>query len=374
VTLDVRPRVPVAQNLLHRSRAAALASPVGVLDMRRCMACGFAWNAVFDASLVDYSAEYESDQSLSAAYRTHLDRVADTVEAALVGRDDVNAVEIGCGQGQVLALLAGRLGARAASLVGFDPTFRPASKLPPGARVEPVYFTEASRHLIGAAPDLVVTRHVIEHVADPLVFLRNIRAVCADGVPLVVETPNLQWILDNAVVQDLYYEHCSLFDAPALAAALAAAGFAVEAVGEAFGGQYLVAVARAGAPSSASRTAPVDNADYPARKAAAIARFEAALAADAAAGEVVALWGGASKGVTFALLVPDARRHLALAIDINPVRAGSFMPVTGIAVVPPQAARAAGVTKAYVMNPAYFAEIDAWCGAQGWALELAVPD
>lgn len=372
--LDRRSRVPVAQNLLYRSRAAALASPTGILDMLRCMACGFAWNAAFDAALVDYAGDYESDQSHSDAYRRHLGAVADVVETALGDREAVRAVEIGCGQGQVLALLAERLGPRAESLVGFDPSFRASSPLPAGARVERVYFTEATRHLVGAGPDLVVTRHVIEHVADPLGFLATIRAACDDGAALVVETPNLQWILDGAVIQDLYYEHCSLFDAPALARALRAAGFEAVEVSEAFGGQYLLAVARAGKASFAPRSAAVDAASYPARRAAALARLEAAVAADAASGETVALWGGASKGVTLALLLAERLRDVALAIDINPVRTGCFMPLTGLPVVAPEAARTAGVTKAWVMNPAYLPEIEAWCRDQDWPLKLAVID
>src|SRR5262249_62391260 len=53
------------------------------------------------------------------------------------------------------------------------------------------------------------------------------------------ETPCVDWILDNLVVWDFFYEHCSLFTRQALGRALARAGFAVGRIAHAFGGQYL---------------------------------------------------------------------------------------------------------------------------------------
>ncbi|HEY0013297.1 MAG TPA: class I SAM-dependent methyltransferase [Allosphingosinicella sp.] len=361
---------------MFRSRAAAIACPTGVLNMVRCMACGFAWNSAFDPALLTYDADYENDQTLSPAYRRHLEGVADVAESMLGGRGGITALEVGLGQGQFLAVLAGRLGERIERLIGFDPAFRPSSPLPPRAHVERTLFSEATRAKLEAAPDLVVTRHVIEHVADPVAFLRSIRAACAEGVPIVVETPNLEWILRGAVVHDLYYEHCSLFDPDSLRRALAAAGFVAEAVHETFGGQYLIAAARAAASPVQEREAPspVDNARYPERKAASLAAVTAALERDKAAGERVALWGGASKGVTLALLLGERRDPVELAIDVNPARAGTFMPVTGLPVVLPEAAREAGITKAYVMNPLYFGEIERDCRAAGWPIELVAID
>lgn len=361
---------------MFRSRAAALACPTGVLNMVRCLACGFAWNRAFDPALLTYDADYENDQTLSQAYRDHLEGVADVVESMLGDRGAITALEVGLGQGQFLAVLADRFGDRIERLIGFDPAFRPSSPLPLRARVERALFSEATRAKLEAAPDIVVTRHVIEHVADPVAFLRSIRAACAPGVPIVVETPNLDWILRGAVIHDLYYEHCSLFDPASLRRALAAAGFVTEAVHETFGGQYLVAAALASAlpVAAAESRSPIDNAGYAERKAASLADIAAALDRDAAAGKQVALWGGASKGVTLALLLGESRSALKLAIDVNPARAGTFMPVTGLPVVLPEAARAAGITKAYVMNPLYFGEIERDCRAAGWPIELVAID
>ncbi len=339
--------------------------------MVRCMACGFAWNAAFDPALLRYGADYENDQSHSALFGEHLDAVASHIGRRMAGRRAAAALEVGCGQGDFLHRLAGALGGGPLDLAGFDPAYRPGSAIPAGARVEREYFTRESGAKLRTPPDLVVSRHVIEHVADPLSFLRALRSVCAEGVPLFVETPSVQWVLDGAVAQDLYYEHCSLFDAASLRFALQRAGFAVEAISPFFGGQYMLAtaVAAAAVPPSMPETRP-SNAEYPARKAAIVERLAATLRSDSAAGEKVALWGAASKGVTLALLLGDSLSGLEAAIDINPARSGTFMPVTGLPVISAGQAQAASITKAYVANPLYLPEIDLFCRKRGWPLKL----
>lgn len=369
--LDFRPHVPIAQNLMFRSRQEALGCPVGTLRMVRCMSCGFAWNSAFDPALLLYGAEYENDQSHSALFGEHLDAVASHIARRMAGRRDAAVLEVGCGQGDFLHRLAGLLEERPRELVGFDPAYRPGSPIPAGARIERDFFTEAAGARLQTPPDLVVTRHVIEHVADPLAFLRALRSVCADGVPLFVETPSVQWILDGAVAQDLYYEHCSLFDAGSLGLALGLAGFEVEENSPCFGGQYMLASAVASADvAPAPPEARPSNADYPSRKAGTLERLAASIESDAAAGEKVALWGGASKGVTLALLLGDSLAHVEAAVDINPARSGTFMPVTALPVLSAAEAQAAGITKAYVANPLYLSEIARLCGARGWPLRL----
>jgi hypothetical protein len=59
-----------------------------------------------------------------------------------------------------------------------------------------------------------------------------------------------------------------------------------------------------------------------------------------------------------------------MAIDINPARQRTFMPMTGVPVVSPETARAAGVSRVYVMNPAYLGEIETYCREVGWDILL----
>jgi hypothetical protein len=73
----------------------------------------------------------------------------------------------------------------------------------------------------------------------------------------------------------------------------------------------------------------------------------------------IAVWGGASKGVIFALLSERLGRPIDIVIDINPAKQGKFLPGTGVRVQSPQEALAKLDKKAviFVMNSNYLSEI-----------------
>lgn len=357
--IDRQDGVPVMLNRLYRTREAALASPVGRLDMVACGGCGFVWNRAFDPGLIRYDGEYENDQTYSAVFHDHVTDVARRVIAA-APPGPLHVVEVGCGQGTFLRRIAAIAGDRLASATGFDPAWRgddgPTGE--PSLSLYRRYFGAETAALLPAPPTVVVSRHTIEHVPDPVAFLRAIRAGCGSApVRLVVETPCVGWILRTRAFQDFFYEHCSLFTADSLALALELAGFGAVEVGHVFGGQYLVAVATAGAPPNSSRRTPAVPESWCGARAAFVDRWRAEVAAARVLGPV-ALWGGGAKGATFAYLVDPAGELLSCAIDINIAKQGGFLPVTGLPVVSPATAAAIGVKAAFVMNPNYIPEIE----------------
>jgi hypothetical protein len=72
-----------------------------------------------------------------------------------------------------------------------------------------------------------------------------------------------------------------------------------------------------------------------------------------------AIWGGASKGVIFALLRARAGCPVRMVIDINPAKQDRYLPGTGLKVLSPERAMAqlAPGSTIYVMNSNYLEEI-----------------
>jgi Methyltransferase domain/C-methyltransferase C-terminal domain len=371
--LEARVEVPVLMNRLYDTPAAARAAVRGPLELVRCRACGFVWNSAFRAELIAYDGDYENDQTHSGVFARHFRERAEAVVAAAPAGEQVDVLEIGCGQGRFIEQVTAAAGGRLGSAEGFDPAWRGAEgDGPGGARIHRCYFDAASAGRMLRAPNLVVSRHTIEHVPDPVGFLTAIREALGpqSKARLFVETPCVDWIFERQAMQDFFYEHCSLFTAGSLALALRTAGFHAPQVSHVFGGQYLWAEAStAGDDESTVQPASTTEADLDGAHERFAAHWRDAVRAAAAEGPV-ALWGAGAKGVTFALMVDPESRAVDHVVDINPRKQGRFFPISALPVLSPEASAARAPRTIFVMNPNYLDEIAADLAARGQAPRL----
>ena len=348
-----RSQVPVHQNLVVIDQQAARSVTQGELDLAVCEDCGFVFNRAFDLSRLAYGEDYDNTQSCSAYFDAYLDGlVKDLVERQ--GIRDCTIVEVGCGKGQFLKKLVNYPGANNRGF-GFDPSYvGPDSDLDGRLIFQRCYYDDQCTDV---AADVVVCRHVIEHVPEPLTLLRAVRAALA-GAPkarVFFETPCVEWILRHQVVWDFFYEHCSLFTAASLSIAFERTGFAIERVEHIFGGQYLWLEARV-ASVEAKRPANIETAwlaqSYAANESTLMQKWLARLSALKSEGKV-ALWGAGAKGATFANLVDPACELIDCVVDLNPNKQGRYIPGTGHPIVHPADLPARDIRNAVLMNPNY---------------------
>lgn len=352
-----REAVPAHQNLLMESEDAALAAPRGDLRLACCPRCGFVHNRAFDPGRLSYGAGYDNTQTCSPSFRAHVEGlVRHLVEER--GVRGCHVVEVGCGQGDFLRRVV-EAGGPGTTGTGFDPAYTgPERDLDGRVSFQRRFYGPGCA---GVPADVVVCRHVIEHVPDPVGLLTAVRAALRGSADARVffETPTVEWILRNRVVWDFFYEHCSYFTGRSLAAAFEAAGFAAREVRHVFGGQYLWLEA---APASAPAAAPGDGGEvlrlareFAAAEPEVRAAYHAQLAEWGGKGGV-ALWGAGAKGATLADLIDPDRRLVACVVDLNPQKQGRYLPGTGHPIVDFRRLGALGVKTAVLMNPNYRAE------------------
>jgi hypothetical protein len=365
-----RAGVPVQQNLPVDSPEAAAAIPRGSLRMAVCANCGFVFNGAFEPELMEYGPGYNNDQTHSPAFRTHLDeRLRHLVDER--GVRGKRIVEVGCGNGAFLRKVVradpGNVG------YGFDPAYRGPLHEEQG-RLNFARSLYGPEHT-GLRADVVICRHVIEHVPRPLALLQAVRAaiVEAPSSRVFFETPCVDWILRNRVLWDFFYEHCSLFTTASLRTAFELAGFEVRSVQHVFGDQYLWIEAVPASSPAAATLAPGETPSlafgYGAGEAATLAEWRARLAGWASLGSF-AVWGAGAKGVTLLNLVDPARELVDCVVDLNPLKQGRYVPGTGHPVVAPGMLAARGVRRALMMNPNYRAETQALLDGAGLQVEL----
>ncbi len=375
--IEQRLNVPTLQNVTLATRETAKTVRCGALKMVQCGDCGFVWNAAFDPELICYDSSYNNDVIGSRFYQAHLCEMADRILASVPAGTDIHYVEIGCGEGDFLRLLHERGKGRIASAVGFDPAFTAHDKLPENAVVHPCCFTPAEIEKIPSQANVVCSRHTIEHVSDVHSFAANLAAAMAPGRQLFVETPDVDWILRNGAFQDFFYEHCALYNPYSISLLLSQYGLQSE-VTPVYNGQYMWVQAQ-----MLSETLPVASLPltedpwdlgqaYQAHRAELLDSWSSFLAGRKHKGPI-AVWGAASKGVTFSLIM-NSHEHqmIEVSIDLNQAKQGCYLPVTGTPVVSPEAARQLGVTTIVIMNPNYEAEIRNMIAEMGWDTEVTV--
>ena len=216
-----RERLPTMQNHRHTTRESALAAAYGELSILVCEKCGFAWNTTFEPALVRYDAEYENtvpSQIMAAHY--------EELVTGLTRRHDLSGglvVDIGCGNASVLNMLMAAIPHSRG--LGIDPAL-PRSAPEHDGRLRLVASPFAA-DLLEERPVLVLCRHVLEHIPDPISFLRTIVSATAElgPFPCYFEVPDLDWILRNEAFTDFCYEHCNYFTVGSLEQALLVAGF-----------------------------------------------------------------------------------------------------------------------------------------------------
>ena len=353
-----RSQIPVHQNLVMTSAQQATACHKGDLDFSLCAYCGFLFNRAFDLSALSYGDNYDNTQSHSQMFERYMDElVCDLIENQ--GVRNCTVVEVGCGKGVFLKKLISYPGANNKG-IGFDPSYVGEEELFDGKLKFVRQFYDASCAEIAA--DVVICRHVIEHVPWPLELLHSVRAAITNRphAKIFFETPCVNWILKNKVVWDFFYEHCSLFSKESLSAAFELAGFQVTDVRHIFEGQYLwlTAVPAQDIQPLFSPGLTLDLAQRYKQDETELLNNLAELITRLSQNGGVALWGAGAKGATLAYLLDPKVQTISAVIDVNPNKQGKFLPGSGHPIISPANLKTLGIRNVVLMNPNYRAEIE----------------
>lgn len=355
--------IPVHSCVLLDNPQAAREFPLADLSLAHCPDCGFLYNESFRPESLDYSDDYQESQGASATFRAFLDATVRTLaqRTDLAGKP---VVEVGCGRGDFLALLA-RAGATRA--IGIDPSSTAGSLGPPLEMHHKPY--DSADYALPA--HLIACRHTLEHLPRVQHFVAAAREHLAKsgGEHLFVEVPNVLRVLREGAFWDIYYEHCSYFTLGSLERLAVGAGFRPQALELVYAGQYiqLTASAPKPAPGGAAPQATVDDleaiqqalATFQATCQASLRRLRAQLQEVAAAGQgTTCLWGAGSKA-TGLLTTLGAGDQVAAVVDIDPAKQGKYVAGTGHPIIAPGDLPSHNPAQILVMNPIYTDEIQA---------------
>jgi len=335
-------QLPVFQNRMFRTQEEARECVKGDVVLVQDMETGLIFNQAFRQELMQYDADYQNEQAVSSVFRDHLNEVSGIISKHFL---DQTLIEVGCGKGYFLD----HLNALGFKITGLDPAYEGSS-----SNVIKAYFTPD----VGLRADGIILRHVLEHVQNPVDFLKHITDSNGVAGKIYIEVPCLDWICEHRAWFDVFYEHVNYFRISDFTRMF---GKVYEA-GRIFGGQYLYVVADL-ASLGRPCLSEADDFAFPADFLGTVDHYADMIKAqgmESTRGRPRSIiWGGASKGVIFALFMQRAGVSVDFVIDINTAKQGKYLAGTGLRVSSPEEMLVQvdqGAT-IFVMNGNYLPEI-----------------
>ncbi len=303
--------------------------PVFPLNLMQCDSCGLV--QLRESIDPEFYSSYRFLSGAATGYLPHLERIADAIHRLEPG---AKVLEIGASDGTLLELLRQR-GLHAA---GFEPAAEPARRARErGLRVIQDFFGESTASQCPfPAADVVVIRHVLEHIDDFDPLFRGLDAVTNPQSTLIVEVPDWGETVRNRIYSNIYHIHTNYFDGKSMSALLAKYGWSIceSTIVPVFSGS-LYCVARRGKAAGAVN----DTEDY--------RTFLADWSRDiqstrdffdrhAAAGIRMAGYGAAERTTSLLGTAGLTALHCAVVYDANPALTGLSLPGSGIPIRHPR--------------------------------------
>ncbi|AUM88683.1 methyltransferase [Clostridium botulinum] len=354
-----RTDVPVHQNYIVKTKEEAINTKKGSIKLSFCEDCGFIFNSEFDINKLDYGCNYDNTQDLSLVFKDYVEKEIDF----LIRNFDIEnktIIEVGCGKGSFLKKLVEKSKCYA---IGFDPSYLGEETLYEGKLkfIKDFYNDKYSNF----KADFIISRHVIEHIEAPIQMLREIKCALKNSKNAIVfiETPSVKWILENNILYDFFYEHCSYFEDVSISKALNICGFEVLNVIKEFQNQYMWVVAKSSNFISASNYyKKIEHLkkmafSYTKNTYEKIDMLKEKLRELTDNGKV-SVWGAGAKGATFVNLIDNNNGLIDSVIDINKNKQGYFISGTAHEIINYKDIPYRGIKNIIVMNKNYYNEIN----------------
>lgn len=358
------PAMPTVCNQLYSSKTEAEAAQKADQDIAFCSDCTLIYNRAFDERIMSYTSGYDNALHFSPLFEDFAGRLAKRlVDTYKLGGKRV--FEIGPGDGYFLELMV-RNGV--ASGKGFDPSAKPDAASGPASnpRIEIVadYFRPGASQ-IDEAYDALLCRHVLEHIPEPVPFLKEVRSTIGDRKCAVYfEVPNARWILQDQSLWDFIYEHVTYWTETSLETLFRKCGFETVSITTDYDDQFLMIEAYPGAPDPeylpdqwAADQVGQDVTNFSSGTERLLGYWRDRLVDLRSKQKRGVIWGAGSKGVTFTNIFKDERNAIAHLVDVSDRKVGRFVPGSAIQVIEPPKLADIRPQLVIIANPIYEQEI-----------------
>jgi SAM-dependent methyltransferase len=352
-------KAPIFSLVTLNTKKAALDVPRKDIELGFCHNCGFIFNRLYDNSIDYFRMGYEDQQGFSKTFMQYLTRISNELieKYQLQGK---TIVEIGCGKGDFINRISKLAGGKG---IGIDPAYEDGRQKNSNLSFFREFYALEHGKI---SSDLICCRHTLEHIHQTRKFLQLIRkSIGTDRQPIVFfEIPEMNRILDIQAFWDIYYEHCSYFNASSLSYLFRTTGFEILDIRLDYNDQYLL-IEAIPAQNHSDKTFEIEESiedqktrvhNFKTMINVQLSQWRDRLKRMKEQRVKTVIWGGGSKAVGFLTNFADLS-VIDYVVDINPHMENNYIPGIGSKYVQPDFLKEYNPDAVVIMNGMYTNEI-----------------
>lgn len=213
-------------------------SNFGEIELIQCKKCGYIFNDAFN--LEKMNSEYNSNnyvlkKIVSPEMSKNLNNLKEEILKHTTSESVV--VEIGCGDGSLACAIVQRV----KHVYTVDPSIESINITNIGniTHINDYYSFDKVSSIIGTKVDIIILRHLLEHISKPFEFLNEINSLLKDNGIIYIEVPNVEEIIKSGRFYDVFHDHFGYFSQEVLVNYFARLGLSLKQTANLFNEQHL---------------------------------------------------------------------------------------------------------------------------------------
>ena len=295
-----------------------------LLDYVQCMQCSHIWNTQFDYTVIPYEENPNKMFNTGALWQSYIKKMLKQLNTHLPQNPTV--IDIGCGDGHFVRDLA-KINQSSGRFLGFDPNTSGESGT--GIEFVPKYF-EPIMDIKKYQPDLLIMRHVLEHLEDPAEFLEQLALASLSldkPIYFFAETPCVDLAVNSGRVVDFFYEHPSQFTKKSFSKLMQLGGD-VSWINTDYGDEVVNGLVRLSVNRDSVQQGK-DAQTFSKLTQTSKQNIIAELNSLSGSGQSLAIWGGTGKAATFIQHYQLDKDRFSYVVDSDSEKVGTFVPGMG---------------------------------------------
>ena len=300
------------------------------VSFMQCNDCGFLFNSIYEQ--LSYEVDYTAYRGSSETFNKYLTDVAGKLIKSI--KSNVSKiVEVGAGDCQFSEELSAIM--PDVEISCYDPSWQFSEKKGKINKIASIYENQKE------SPDLIIARHVLEHISDVNGFIESISKENPEYI--FIEVPCSSYVLNNNY-PEFSNSHCSYFDFLSLNLLMNNNGYFAKFQQHVFNEEYVIAL---------FRKKPMDENTIDDN----FLKWKNRLLDKINKNDII--WGAAGKGVMMMNVLDLDYKKIPFVVDANPDISGKFFPITGNQIIHPSDLKKYMTknNKIIVMNKLYLEEI-----------------